>query len=92
MVLYINIGREFSPMPIGRFRTHGDTSGQAFRENILYPKICEAIKNKDTLEADPKGMVILNAVFLEESFGGLVREHGMKELSSGFVFAEESTC
>ena len=74
---YINIAREFTPMPIGRFRTHGDTSGQTFREDILYPKICEAIKNKDTLEIDLEGMLGLNSTFLEESFGGLVREHGM---------------
>ena len=77
MALYINIAREFSPIPRGRFRGSSDKSGQAFREDILYPKICEALKNKDTLEVDLKGMLGLGSTFLEESFGGLVREHGM---------------
>ena len=77
MAMYLNIAKEFTPIPIGRFRNSGDKSGQAFREDILYPKICEAIKNKDTLEVDFKDMVRLGSTFLEESFGGLVREHGM---------------
>ena len=78
MALYINIAKEFTPMPIGRFRTHGNKSGQAFREDILYPKICEAIRNKDTLKVDFTDMLSLSSGFLEESFGGLVRQHGMK--------------
>ena len=77
MALYINIAREFSPLPLGRFRASGNKTGQAFREDILYPKICEAIKNKEILEVDFKDMVGLGSTFLEESFGGLVREHGM---------------
>ena len=77
MAMYLNIAREFSPLPLGRFRASGNKTGQAFREDILYPKICEAIKNKDTLEVDFKYMVRLGSTFLEESFGGLVREHGM---------------
>ena len=77
MALYINIAKEFTPIPMGRFRTDGDTSGQAFREDILYPKICEAIKNKETLKVDFTDMLNLSSAFLEESFGGLVREHGM---------------
>ena len=77
MTLHINVAKEFSTVPIGRFRTESDISGQAFREDILSPKICEAIKKQDTLEVDFTGMDGLSATFLLESFGGLVREHGM---------------
>ena len=36
MTMYLNIAKEFTPIPIGRFRNSGDKSGQAFREDILY--------------------------------------------------------
>ena len=75
MTMYLNIAKEFSPMPIGRFRTESKKSGEAFREEILYPKVCEAIKNKETLKVDFTDMLNLSAAFLEESFGGLVRIH-----------------
>ena len=75
MTMYLNIAEEFSPIPIGRFRTHGDKSGEAFREEILYPRVCEAIKNKETLKVDFTNMLKLSSAFLEESFGGLVRIH-----------------
>ena len=75
MTMYLNIAKEFSPMPIGRFRTESKKSGEAFREEILYPKVCEAIKNKETLQVDFTDMLNLSAAFLEESFGGLVRIH-----------------
>ena len=77
MTLHINVAKEFSTVPIGRFRTESDISGQAFREDILYPKICEALKKQDTLEVDFTGMDGLSATFLLEAFGGLVREHEM---------------
>ena len=75
MTMYLNIAEEFSPMPIGRFRTESKKSGEAFREEILYPRVCEAIKNKETLQVDFTNMLNLSAAFLEESFGGLVRIH-----------------
>ena len=65
-------------MGIVGFRSESNKSGQAFREDILYPKICEAIKNKETLKVGFTDMLSLISGFLEESFGGLVREHGMK--------------
>ena len=77
MTIYINIAKDFSDMPIGRYRKEGNKTGQAFREDILYPKICKALNNNDTLEVDFTGVLNLSCGFLEEAFGGLVREHGM---------------
>ena len=77
MTLRINIAEEFSPMPFGRYRDDGEKSGEAFREDILYPRICVAIEKQEILEIDLTGMCGLAASFLEEAFGGLVREKGL---------------
>ena len=79
MTLCINIAKEFSPVPIGRHRIDGDKSGEAFREDILYPKIRVAMEKQEILEIDFDGMYGLPSSFLEEAFGGLVRE---KKLNS----------
>lgn len=77
MTLRINIAEDFSPAPIGRYRTDSDTSAEAFREDILYPKICIAIEKREFLEIDLTGIFGLASSFLEEAFGGLVREKGL---------------
>jgi hypothetical protein len=69
MTKTINIGSDFSRFPGGRFRSDGPHNGQQFREDHLVP----------ALESDQKVAVILDeavglpASFLEEAFGGLVR-------------------
>ena len=75
MALRLNIAQDFSPVPIGRYRTDGNKSGEVFREELLYPRIRSALDKGESLEVDFTGMMGLNASFLEEAFGGLVREH-----------------
>lgn len=64
----IHIANDFSPFPVGRHRTDGPFTGEAFREDFLIP----ALKEGSVL-------VILDDVmglptsFFEEAFGGLVR-------------------
>ena len=65
----INLGRDFSPYPFGRYRTDGRYSAERFRTEYLVPAL-----KKDTVT------VVLDDVpseigssFLEEAFGGLVR-------------------
>ena len=77
MTLRINIAEEFSPVPIGRYRDDGEKSGEAFREDILYPRIQVALEKQEILEIDLTGMYGLASSFLEEAFGGLVREKGL---------------
>ena len=77
MTLHINIAKDFSPVPIGRYRSDGDKSGEAFRDDVLYPKIRTALDKKDMLEVDFTDMYGLSSSFLEEAFGGLVRNHGL---------------
>jgi hypothetical protein len=73
----INVAEQFSRRPVGRYRSDGDSSGEAFRLDHLLP----------ALEADAPVVVILDGVagypssFLEEAFGGLVRDHGYSSAS-----------
>ena len=70
----LNIAEEFSPVPIGRTMEDSDTSGEAFRERILFPKVSRAIAQGSALVIDFSGMKGLSSSFLEEAFGGLIRE------------------
>lgn len=65
----INIAKDFSPTPAGRYRTDGEFSGERFREEILLPKF--RAHKIVTVELD--GTKGYGSSFLEESFGGLVR-------------------
>jgi hypothetical protein len=67
----IQISRDFSDFPAGRYKTDGDFSGEWFREKLLVPPL----KNHREVT------VILDQIkgrsyptsFLDEAFGGLVR-------------------
>lgn len=69
----IKIATDFSKTPCARFLSEGDFPGEEFRENILLPKLKEAVEKKMKLEIDLDGTAGLGTSFLEESFGGLIR-------------------
>jgi len=69
----INIGKQFSPDPSGRFYTDGLASGEKFREEYLKIAL-------DDLKGDEKLEIILDdgvdgygSSFLSEGFAGLVK-------------------
>ena len=70
----IDIGKDFSKVPRGRYYRDSDSSGQRLREEFLAP----VFTKKENYNFPVK--VILDtaegygASFLEEAFGGLVRE------------------
>jgi hypothetical protein len=68
MITEINIARDFSRSPVGRFREDGPHSGQAFREDVLVPSLAkgDVVIILDGTDGYPSS-------FLEEAFGGLVR-------------------
>ena len=70
----ITISSDYSETPGGRFRNKGDSSGEAFREDLLRPKYLEAKKNNQDLIVDLDGGYGYSTSFLEEAFGGLVRD------------------
>ena len=76
----IKICDDFSEAPGGRYIQEGEHSGEEFRDNILLPKFEEAEKNNEMLEIDFDGGFGFGTSFLEEAFGGLVREHHKKNV------------
>jgi hypothetical protein len=73
----IVVARDFSPTPLGRYRTQGRYSGEAFREDHLI----KALARSPTVRVVLDGAEGLSTGFLDEAFAGLVR--------SGAVTPEE---
>lgn len=65
----INVAKDFTRFPSGRYKSNGETSGQAFREKFLE----EPISRGEKVVVDLNGTVGYGSSFLEEAFGGLVR-------------------
>jgi hypothetical protein len=66
----IDIGLEFSDTPLGRYRSDGSHTGQHFREDHLVP----ALEQNETVSVRIDNTEGYGSSFLEEAFGGLVRE------------------
>ena len=76
----IKISEEFSETPGGRFIKEGPYSGELFRETILLPKYEKAIENSEILTIDFDGTYGYANGFLEEAFGGMIRNHSKLNL------------
>lgn len=72
----INISSDFTRYPGGRYRKHGDGSGEEFRDDFLVP----AINNEDHVIIEMDDTAGYPASFLEEAFGGLIRAGFAKDL------------
>ncbi|HOY69700.1 MAG TPA: STAS-like domain-containing protein [Methylotenera sp.] len=66
----ISISNNFSQTPAGRYYTDGPYSGEKFRTEILYPALIE----NELVKVDLDGTLGYGSSFLEEAFGGLIRE------------------
>jgi len=66
----INVAEDFSRYPAGRYYDDGPYSGQKFREEYLVP----VITNNEKAIINLDGVRGYGSSFLEEAFGGLVRE------------------
>jgi hypothetical protein len=65
----INIAKEFSEVPSGRFLEDGPYSGELFRDTLLVP----VLKEFDSVTVELDGVEGYGSSFLEEAFGGLIR-------------------
>lgn len=65
----INVARQFSRYPAGRYITDGPYSGAAFRDDYLLP----ALRTGSDVTVELDGVRGYGSSFLEEAFGGLVR-------------------
>ncbi len=76
----VSIANDFSTTPAGRTESdHGPNSGETFRKNHLAPKLREAIANQSTLSVVLDGTAGYPASFLDEAFGGLIREDNFEK-------------
>jgi MoaA/NifB/PqqE/SkfB family radical SAM enzyme len=78
--LTININRDFSKYIGGREKKISKFSGEAFREEFLE----ENFKNYDRLIVELDGTLGYPWDFLDETFGGVAREHGKEKFWEKF--------
>ena len=73
MIKTINIAKDFSRFPYGRHRKYSETSGEAFREDLLLP----ALKEPDQIiHVELDGTEGYGSSFLDEAFANLIRTNG----------------
>lgn len=75
--MYIDVAKQFSPYPSGRFPDDGNYNGQRFRVEFLEPALKSARSSGcgEKVVVDIDGVRSFGSSFLEESFGGLIRLH-----------------
>ena len=81
----INICKDFSDTPGGRYRNEGMFSGEEFRETILLPAYEKIENTSEKLEINFDDCFGFATSFLEEAFGGLVREHHKMNTLKRFI-------
>lgn len=69
-MITINIAKDFSKYPAGRFTKDGPYSGEQFRKKFLEPNI----EKHEHIVIELDGARGYGSSFLEEAFGGLVRK------------------
>ena len=77
MLQVLKVATDFSDIPGPRYIREGSYSGEAFRENYLLPRLQQCIETGDTLVIELDGTQGYGTSFLEEAFGGLIREDGL---------------
>lgn len=73
--MMIDLAKDYSKYPAGRFHEDGAHNGEDFRKLILVPKLEELTKNNNSekLIIDIDGVRVFGSSFIEEAFGGLIR-------------------
>jgi len=75
-MITIDVGKDFSKTPFGRYKTDGEYSAEKFREEVLLPKLLI----EENILVDFSNVALgVGSSFLEEVFGGLVRKGYDKE-------------
>ncbi len=72
--MIIRISDDFTKKPGGRLISEGNFSGELFREKYLKPAYIKSQRDSETLTIDLDGGYGYGTSFLEEAFGGLVRD------------------
>ena len=69
----IDIAKDFSEYPAGRTLVDGPDSGERFRTDFLVPALNKASLSGETVVLQIDGVRTFGSSFLEEAFGGLIR-------------------
>lgn len=83
-----SIARNFSKYPAGRYKADGRFSGERCRRELLVP----ALRGTDVVVVDLNGTLGYGSSFLEEAFGGLVREEGFSASTHQQYWSRASRC
>ena len=71
--IFLNVVEEFTDSPGARYESEGAFSGARFRQELLYPLLSEALLYNEVLVVNLDGAYGYGTAFLDESFGGLIR-------------------
>lgn len=85
----INIAQDYTPYLGGRYEEDGDGNGTTFRKKFLVPVLTDTGSAQIEIVLD--GVAGYPSSFLEEAFGGLVREEGFsaEQLLKKLVFVTQ---
>lgn len=86
-----SLSSDYSLFPGPRYITEGPFSGEDFRKNNFLKIVEECIEKGQKLTIDLDGTNGYGTSFLEETFGGLIRENGysLETLVSLFEFKSD---
>lgn len=76
----VSIAQDYSRFPGGRIPEDGPYCASVFRDDILLPAIKNAKSATACLFVDFDGTEGYGTSFLEETFGGLIRERGFTKM------------
>lgn len=88
-MITINIAKDYTILPGGRFAKEGPNSGEDFRQKILEPKFLEAKEKGEELTVILDGGYGYATSFIEEAFGGLARKIKDKDLLKIKIISDE---
>lgn len=74
---------EYTRYPGGRLRKHGPYSGEAFREDVLWP----LLQGKVKVHLDLSNTYGFGSSFLDESFGEIGKRLGLKACKQKIEFS-----
>lgn len=89
-MITFNLAADYSKNPSARFEDEGINGGEQLRK-IIVPQLKEAIAQRDKFQIILDGTSGLGTSFLEEVFGGLIREEHIsyQELKDYLVVISE---
>ena len=87
-IMIINVAKDFSRYPAGRYLSDGPYTGQRFLEDKLLP----ALEQFEQVKIIVDGTLGYGSSFLEEAFGGLIRlkKWSLSELLSRIIFVSQT--